>query len=146
MVERLVRVALVVIGVGAVAYGVSLMWGFSTADQISIVIWLAVGLFLHDAVLAPVALAVSWVLRRWLPPWWSRSVLIALALTNVVVLLALPVILPRPADDGAANSSVLDRDYWLGLTIVIVVIWAIALGATILLRRLNPSAPTPPPR
>ncbi|MDY6807634.1 MAG: hypothetical protein SW127_01325 [Actinomycetota bacterium] len=133
--ERVVRMLLAACGIAACGYGAWLLWELSPADRISVLVWLALGLFAHDAVLAPIALGVSWLLRDRLPVWWSRTLLIALGLTNVLILLALPVILPRPADDQIANSTILDRNFGVGLTVVLVAVWVTVFVAAVWIRR-----------
>ncbi|MFI8772181.1 hypothetical protein ACIGKQ_08475 [Gordonia sp. NPDC062954] len=146
MIERSARIILVACGIAACGYGGWLLWELTPADRLSVVVWLAIGLFAHDAVLAPIALGVSWLLRDRLPVWWSRTLLIALGLTNVLILLALPVIAPRPADDQIDNSTMLDRNFGLGLTIVLVAVWVTVFGAATWLRHRGESLrPVPDP-
>lgn len=133
MVERIIRTLLMAVGVALGAYGVSMLWDVSVPDKVSIGSWLVVGLLAHDAVFAPMVLVASWLLRRWIPQRWRRPVLIALAYTNVVVLLAFPVILPRSTAQRPSNPTILDRNYALGLTVAIVIIWATVFAGEVLL-------------
>ncbi|NDZ94083.1 hypothetical protein G3I13_13050 [Streptomyces sp. SID6673] len=128
MVMRLLRVSLVLTGCILVIRGLALIWSFSSGDRLSIVLWLAAGLLAHDLVFAPLCLLVAAITRRALPPAWCTPVLLALAYTNLLVLLALPVLAPRPAGERPANATILDRPFGWGLTIAIVLVWAV-LGA-----------------
>ncbi|GAB91306.1 hypothetical protein [Gordonia rhizosphera] len=141
MTTRVIRVLLIIVGVLAIANGVALIWDFSRSDQVSIVLWLALGLIAHDAILAPVALGVAWLVRRVLPPDWWKPVLLALAYTNILLLLALPVILPRPAGQYPDNPTVLDRNYGLGLMVAIIAVWVGVFAVMVLPRRLGRSRP-----
>ncbi len=138
---RIVRLLLIVVGVLTVGYGVAQMWDFARADQVSIVLWLALGLIAHDAIIAPVALGVAWLVRRVLPRDWWKPVLLALAYTNILLLLALPVILPRPAGQYPDNPTVLDRNYGLGLTVAIIAVWVGVFAVMVLPRRIGRPRP-----
>ncbi|GAC66567.1 hypothetical protein [Gordonia soli] len=120
-----IRAVLVLIGLASIIYGVSLMWQFPTAEQLSIVVWLALGLAAHDAVLAPIALGVAWLIRRSTPTRWWVPLMTSLANTNVLLLLAVPVVLPRLIGSAPANPTVADRNYWIGLTVAIAVVWVL---------------------
>ena len=86
-----VRVTLWVIGVAVGLYGVVLVMEHSTQDIIRIVAWALIGVLLHDAVFAPVCLALGFAGRRILPHKWWTPVLVAGLLTVIIVLLAIPV-------------------------------------------------------
>ncbi|MGC4960441.1 hypothetical protein ACPXCG_08765 [Gordonia sp. DT218] len=125
MVMQMFRIGLVLTGCVLVVRGLMLIWSFSSGDQLSIVLWLAAGLLAHDLVFAPLCLLVAAITRRALPPAWCTPVLLALAYTNLLVLLALPVLAPRPAGERPDNSTILDRPFGWGLTIAILLVWAI---------------------
>ncbi|MEE4023712.1 hypothetical protein V1Y59_11535 [Gordonia sp. PKS22-38] len=150
MVERGIRAVLIGCGVVACGYGGWLLWDLSTADKVSVVIWLVAGLIVHDAVFAPLALGISWLLRDRLPLWWSRTLLVALGLSNVLIVLALPVILPRPPDDQIANATILNRNFGLGLTVALLVVWGLVFGVAAWTRRRGDPAiwadPLPDPQ
>ncbi|MGJ0120995.1 hypothetical protein ACQ7HM_17470 [Williamsia sp. MIQD14] len=121
-----IRLILVLAGVGMAAYGISLLWDVQTADQISLLIWLAAGLIAHDAILAPIYTMFGHAGRRLLPSTVWAPVLVAGAATLILVLLSLPVLAPRPDDKTPVNATILDRPYGLGLGIVVALIWVLA--------------------
>ncbi|MCX6470410.1 MAG: hypothetical protein NTW76_14000 [Corynebacteriales bacterium] len=126
-----IRLVLAVAGLGMAAYGVSLLWDVQTADQISLLIWLAAGLIAHDAILAPIYTMFGHAGRRLLPSTVWAPVLVAGAATLILVLLSLPVLAPRPADKTPDNATILDRPYGLGLGIVVAVIWVLAAAVAV---------------
>ncbi|MFW0787191.1 hypothetical protein AAFP35_22055 [Gordonia sp. CPCC 206044] len=126
---------LVVLGCAAIVRGAALVWSFAGRDQASIVVWLAAGLLLHDLVFAPLCVFVIWAARRVIPADLRTPVLIALAYTNLLLLLALPVIWPRPAADRPDNPTVLDRPFGWGLTVAVVAVWAVTALVIVTRRR-----------
>lgn len=120
-----VRVALIAIGVAVGIYGVVLVADHSTQVIIRIVAWALIGVLLHDAVFAPVCLALGFAGRRILPHSWWMPVLVAGLLTVVLVLLAIPVF-SKPGQH-LDNLTVLDRDYQAGFWIALAVVWGAAL-------------------
>lgn len=120
-----IRVALMAIGVAVGAYGVVLIMQHSTEVIIRIVVWTLIGVFLHDAVFAPLCLALGFAGRRILPHKWWTPVLVAGLLTVVLVLLAIPVF-DKPGQH-LDNLTVLDRNYQAGFWIALAVVWGAAL-------------------
>lgn len=120
-----VRVVLVVIGVAVGAYGVVLVADNSTEVIIRIVVWALIGVLLHDAVFAPVCVALGFAGRRLLPHKWWTPVLVAALLTVVLVLLAIPVY--NKPGLHLDNLTVLDRDYQAGFWVALAVVWGAAL-------------------
>ena len=138
-----VRVLLVLAGIGMAAYGVTLVTDFTPRDQLSVVIWAIAGLLVHDAVLAPTYSILGHAGSRLLPSTVWAPVLVATAATLVLVVLALPVLAPRPAGERPLNSTILDRPYGLGLTIALVLIWVLAAAVAIRNHRSARRAGTP---
>lgn len=131
MTTRLIRALLIVGAVPVAWYGLSLIWEMSPADIMSIVVWLIAGLIVHDAVFAPLCIAAGHAAKNILPQRWWAPVLAGGSATVLLVLLALPVILPRPegkaAPGGNESLTILDRPYGLGLTLAVLVIWALVV-------------------
>lgn len=119
------RVFLVALGLALGVYGVVLVADNSTDVIIRIVVWALIGVLLHDAVFAPVCVALGFAGRRVLPHKWWTPVLVAALLTVVLVLLAIPVY-DKPGIH-LDNLTVLDRDYATGFWIALGVVWASAL-------------------
>jgi hypothetical protein len=120
-----IRVLLVALGLTLGVYGVVLVAENSTAVIIRIVVWALIGVLLHDAVFAPVCVALGFAGRRFLPHKWWTPVLVAALLTVVLVLLAIPVY-GKPGL-RLDNPTVLDRDYEAGFWIALGVVWGAAL-------------------
>ncbi|MGZ8179413.1 hypothetical protein ACXVUM_15905 [Williamsia sp. SKLECPSW1] len=121
-----IRGLLVLAGVGMAVYGVTLITDFTARDQLSVVIWAVAGLLVHDGILAPTYSVLGHAGSRLLPSTVWAPVLVATAATLVLVVLALPVLAPRPAGETPMNSSILDRPYGLGLSIAVALIWVLA--------------------
>ncbi|CAN5701961.1 hypothetical protein BH09ACT8_BH09ACT8_33440 [soil metagenome] len=117
-----IRVALGLIGVALGLYGLSLLWENPTDVLIRIAIWAAAGVVLHDFVFAPLSAAVGFAGRRLVPRSWWPPVVVAALCSVVLVLLAIPVF-SRPGAH-ADNTTVLDRNYPLGLWLSLAVVWA----------------------
>lgn len=126
-----VRVLLVLVGIGMAAYGVTLITDFTPRDQLSVVIWAIAGLLVHDAILAPTYSILGHAGSRLLPSTVWAPVLVATAATLVLVVLALPVLAPRPAGERPLNSTILDRPYGLGLAIAVILIWVLAAAVAV---------------
>ena len=119
------RVFLILGGLALGAYGVMLVAEHDTQVIIRIVAWALIGVLLHDAVFAPVCLALGFAGRRILPHKWWTPVLVAGLLTVVLVLLAIPVF-DKPGQH-LDNLTVLDRNYQAGFWIALAVVWGAAL-------------------
>lgn len=119
------RLFLILAGVALGVYGGVLLLDNDTAVIIRIVVWALIGVLLHDAVFAPVCVALGFAGRRLLPHRWWTPVLVASLLSVVLVLLAIPVYgKPGQRPD---NMTVLDRDYQTGFWIALAVVWGAAL-------------------
>ena len=114
------------LGVGAGAYGVLQLLDLGLDNLRSAAIWLVGGVVLHDGVLAPLTIAVSFLVAR---AWRGR--LPAPVVVGAVVLATITVVaVPVLGRFGARpdNPTLLDRNYvlgWLGiatLTMIVVVL------------------------
>jgi hypothetical protein len=121
-----VRALLIAAGVALGVYGAALLWDNPRHILIRIAVWAVAGVILHDAVFAPVCVALGFAGRRILPRSWWAPVMVAALCTVVVVLLAIPVY-DKPGL-RLDNPSALDRDYHWGLWVSLAVVW----GATLL--------------
>lgn len=123
-----VRGLLGALGVVAGLYGgwlvLSRQDGFARIADVGV--WLVGGAVLHDAVIAPVVLALAW-LARGLPRAWRRAVVVGFVVLGSVTLLAIPVLGRFGARSD--NPTLLDRSYgwgWLGLALLVVVLVVVA--------------------
>jgi hypothetical protein len=115
---------MILIGVGLVfgGYGAVLVWENPPVIIMRIVVWALVGVVLHDAVFAPLCVALGFAGRRLIPRKWWPPVALAAFCSVVLVFLAIPVY-GKPGM-RLDNMTVLDRNYPLGLWISLAIIWA----------------------
>jgi len=115
-------------GVLAGAYGAWLLLGTGWDNIVATATWLVGGVVLHDAVLAPLTIALTWLALRVLPTAVRARVAAAAVVVGTLTLVAVPV-LGRP---GAKpdNPTLLPRDYvqgWLLVVGLVVVVTAVLL-------------------
>lgn len=137
---RAVRVALIVVGLLAMGYG---LWGALGDDEVAytgVGLFMAGGLVLHDWLLMPAAILVGVLAGRLLPAWARPPAYLGLFASAVLAFVALPFALGygRLPD----NPSATVRDYWLGLAVTLAVVW-LAVGAWLVRRRLRAGTTTP---
>ncbi len=119
---RLVRALLLLAGVGFGLWGVWLMRGFTSEQLISMGTWLAGGVILHDAVIAPVTVLLGIVTARLLPGRPRAVVAIAFLVWATLTVTFVNVLSGQGGKPD--NDTVLNRPYglsWIVLTAVIVV-------------------------
>lgn len=116
------RLALGVLGVAVAAYGAWLLLPRQDgAALLEVAIWFAVGVVVHDLLLAPVLGLVGLALPRVLPPVARGPVVAGAVVLGTVTLVAVPVLGRFGA--VASNPTLLDRPYvagWLVLAGVVV--------------------------
>ena len=131
------RLALGFIGVAGAAYGAWLLLGEGLADLVSTAVWLAAGVVLHDFVLVPLTLGVSWLGMRLLPPGRRAPVAAGLVVLGTLTLMAVPVLGRWGAN--ADNPTILDRNYTLGWLVVASLVLAGVVAGV--LRARGPGGP-----
>lgn len=120
-----VRVLVGGLGIGTGGYGAVQLLDLGPDNLRAAVIWLVGGVLLHDGVVAPLTIAVCFVVARTWPGKLPTPVVVGAIVLGTVTLAALPVLGRFGARPD--NPTLLDRDYvlgWLGLvtlTIVVVV-------------------------
>ena len=129
------RILLIAIGTALAAYGGFLLLDRQDLDRLAPAgAWLAAGVLLHDAVLAPLTIAVGLAAARWLPPGVRAPGTVALVVLGPLTLLAVPVLGRYGARPD--NPTLLDRPYLLGwLVCAGVVVAGAALGAVVVRSR-----------
>lgn len=116
------RVLLIAAGVAVGAYGAVLVLDFRPRTVVLIALWAGIGVIVHDFVFAPICAALGWTGRRLIQGRWRTPVTVAALCSVVLLLLAVPVYgTPGARPD---NPTVLDRNYPLGLTISLALVWA----------------------
>lgn len=127
---RVARGLLGTAGVVMVLVGAYHLYDISTRGAsrvVSIAVWTAGGVVLHDVVIAPLVVLVGVLLVPRLPSWSRAPVTAGLVVLLSVTLLAIPVI----GRFGARPDvpSLLDRPYgllWLGFALLVTVTVAVA--------------------
>ncbi len=129
------RVSLGAVGVVVAGWGVWTLLTNQRPDQlVAAATWLVGGVVAHDVVLAPLVLAVGWVLARTMPPWLRGPAVAGSIVLGTVTVVAVPVLggWGRRAD----NPSLLPRDYWSGwLLLAAFVTIAVVAGAYVVRSR-----------
>lgn len=137
---RTARRVLIGIGAAGLLAGAWLLLTTVTPRGLGgLVIWFAVAIVLHDAVLSPLLFTVGWVLRR----TTGRMPLAAVAIVQVAAIVGgIGSVLLLPAIHAkqlrTRNPSVLPLDYaahLAGLWIVLVVATAIGVAIVLVLQR-----------
>jgi hypothetical protein len=88
--------------------------------------WMITGAVVHDIVVAPLAVAVGWLVVRAVPRAAKAPVQAGLILTAVVVAVSWPAL--RGYGRIPSNPTYLPRDYGTGLLVTLALVWA-ACGA-----------------
>jgi len=123
-----VRILLGALGVAGGAFGAVLLLDLGLANLVAAGTWLVGGVLVHDAVLAPLTLAVGVgavrLLRRQVP----AAIVVGATVLATVTVVAIPVLGRFGARED--NRTLLDRNYllgWLVLATLTVVAVAIAM-------------------
>jgi len=126
------RLLLGAAGLAAAAYGGWLLWE-QRDDAVSLGLWLAGGVLLHDAVLSPLLVAGGLVLARFVPEQWRVPVVVAVVVWGSITLLAIPVL----GEFGALpdNPTLLDRPYLTTWAVLTAVLAAGVVAAALVVRR-----------
>ncbi len=118
-----VRPALVGLGVLVGLYGALLLLSGGFDNLVATAIWLGGGIVLHDAVLAPVTIAVAVLAVRVLPPVVRPWLAVVGVVVGTLTVVAVPVLGRFGARED--NPSLLPRDYvggWLLVVVLVVVV------------------------
>jgi hypothetical protein len=124
---RAVRALLLTAGVACGLWGLWLMRDFTREQLTSEAFWLAGGVVLHDAVLAPVVVALGYVASKVLPAHWRSSTATAFVVWGTLTVAFLPVLSGEGGKPG--NDTILGKPYvlsWVVLTLVLVAYAALA--------------------
>jgi hypothetical protein len=120
------RIVLAVAGIGLGAFGIfRLLTQIPPPNLLILAGWLVAALIIHDALLAPSAVGVGWLLRRYVPDRGRRYLQLALIMIALVLVIAVPMIFLRGSQP--AVKALLLRNYGVNLIMIIGVIAAIGL-------------------
>lgn len=123
---RTSRLLLLVTGLLLATWGAWKLVAFELLDLRAVALWLAGGVFAHDALIAPLTLGLALAARA-LPRWWRAPAAVGLLVLGSVTLLAIPVLGRFGAK--ADNPTVVDRNYLLGWALL-ATITVVAIAAT----------------
>lgn len=123
-----VRAALFAVGAAIAGWGGYLLLDSGLDNIIPAVTWVVGGVIAHDAVLAPLTLAVVFTAGRLAPRWLAGPAAVALIVVGTVTVVAIPVLSGQ--GERTDNPTLLDRDYWGGwVLLVATAVVAVALAA-----------------
>ena len=123
-----VRIALAAAGLLLLLYGVfRLVTQVPHAKLIVLAFWLIGALIIHDGILSPLVVSISWVLARVVPPRARRYLQLALIAGGLVTVIALPMIHRQKI--GPAQKALLRQNFAANLTIILAVIAVLTLSA-----------------
>ncbi len=128
------RAALASLGVVVGAYGAFRLLELGWANLTATLVWLAGGVIIHDAVLAPATIAVAALATAVLPPRLRAPAAGGLLVLGTVTLTAVPVLGRFGARND--NPTLLDRDYTAGWLLLVTLVLA-AVGSWSVLRQLT---------
>ena len=125
---KAIRISLAALGVLLGAIGVKYLMNEDVPDLADALIWLAGGVLVHDAILAPATLVLMVVATRFLPEWLRGPMAAGFVLLATVTIAAIAVLGRFGA--RADNPTLLDRNYVGGwLVFAGVVVLGVSLAA-----------------
>ncbi len=137
------RNALGALGVLVGLYGAYLLLSRQDTDRLfSAALWLGGGVIAHDGLIALLTIGIVVVGARVVPAAARPAAVVGLVVLGSVTILAIPMLLSFGAKDD--NATLLDRNYWLGWSgIVVAVLLAVVVSAVLRQRRAGDAGPTP---
>jgi len=125
------RITLGLLGLAAAAYGALQLLDLGLDNLVVTVTWLAGGVLVHDAVVAPLTIALWFVVSRVTGRRLPGAVVVGAVVLGTVTVIAVPVLGRFGA--RADNPTLLDRNYVLGwamLATLTVVVTAAVVAAS----------------
>jgi hypothetical protein len=120
------RIILAIAGIALGAFGVfRLVSEIPTHSLLILLLWLAAALVLHDAILAPSVVGVGWLLRRQVADRARRYLQVALIMSAIVAVIAIPMIFLRGSQPAA--KALLLRNYGANLILLLGIIAVVNL-------------------
>ena len=99
------RIILAAAGIALGAFGVfRLVSEIPTYSLLVLGVWLAAALVIQDAILAPSVVGVGWLLRRYVPDRGRRYLQVALIMSALITVIAVPMIFLRGQSAGGQGS------------------------------------------
>lgn len=106
------RLLIALVGVAMTAFGALRFIQLDLPDIVNAVLWLAGGVVLHDAVIAPLTVGLTVLATRVVPAGARMRITVALVVLVTVTATAVPVLGRWGARPD--NPTVLDRNYVVG--------------------------------
>ena len=97
------------------------------AKLVDLVKWLAGALVIHDGIIAPVVVAVGWVIAHVVPPRARRYLQTGLIVGALITIVAIPLIYRRGSQP--ISKAILLRNYGGNLTILLGIVGGLCLLA-----------------
>jgi len=120
------RIILAAAGIALGAFGVfRLLTEIPTYSLVILAVWLVAALVIQDAILAPSVVGVGWLLRRYVPDRGRRYLQVALIMSALIAVIAVPMIFLRGTQP--AVKALLLRNYGFNLILIIAIIGVINL-------------------
>jgi hypothetical protein len=120
------RIILAAAGIALGAFGVfRLLTEIPTYSLVILAVWLVAALVIQDAILAPSVVGVGWLLRRYIPDRGRRYLQVALIMSALITVIAVPMIFLRGTQP--AVKALLLRNYGFNLILIIAIIGVISL-------------------
>ncbi len=135
------RVMVAAVGAATVAYGMFRLWALGWDNLIATVAWLAGGILVHDAALAPLTIGVCLLGTMLVPAAFRAPAAAGLLILGAVSLTAIPVLGRFGARPD--NATLLDRNYALGWVIVAALTLLGVMAAGLVRRGLARPRPNP---
>lgn len=135
------RLLIGVVGVAMGAFGALRFLQLDFPDLVDAVLWLAGGVIVHDAILAPLTIALTVLLTRVVPERARTRVTVGLVVLVTVTITAIPVL--GRFGEKPDNITLLDRNYTVGWLVFAVLVLVGTLVAGPLARRVRPDQEKP---
>jgi hypothetical protein len=121
------RIILAIAGIGLGLFGVfRLVTEIPVHSLLVLALWMLAALAIHDGLLSPAVVAVSSLLRRYVPDRGRRFMQIALIMIGGVTVIAIPMIFLRGSQPSA--KALLLRNYGANLTLLIAILAVLTLA------------------
>jgi hypothetical protein len=121
------RLAIGALGVGMGAFGTLRFLQLDFEDIANAVLWLAGGVLIHDAVIAPLTIGLTLLLTRVVPADARKRVAVALVVLATVTVTAFPVL--GRFGERPDNPTILPRNYLVGWVAFAVLVFLVTLIA-----------------
>ena len=121
------RLLIGALGVAMGAFGALRFLQLDLPDIADAVLWLAGGVVVHDAVVAPLTIGLTVLATRVVPSRARLRVTVALIVLATVTVTAIPVLGRFGARPD--NPTILPRNYWLGWLVLAVLVLLVSLLA-----------------